>query len=570
MRRKKVEASSLVGVDRRLLHIYASRGIQKKEDLDISLNALLHFKELKGIEKATERVVEAIKKQQKIIIIGDFDADGATSTSLAVSALRTFGAENVDFLVPNRFHFGYGLSKEIVEVASQRNPDLLITVDNGISSFEGVNRANELGIDVVVTDHHLPGETLPNAYAIVNPNQQDCLFSSKAIAGVGVIFYVMASVRAKLKELNYFQRANIPTPNMGSFLDLVALGTVADVVPLDKNNRILVEQGLRRIRHGETREGIKALFENAKRDSTHLKAQDLGFAIGPRLNAAGRLDDMSLGIACLLSHSKQSAKEMAMRLDLLNQERKEIEVTMKEGAFNVISNLKLDNKNLPIGLCLYDESWHQGVIGIVAGRLKETYSRPVIVFASSEDKKELKGSARSIFGINIRDVLNDVATSDPDLIIKFGGHAMAAGLSLRPENFAKFQIAFERELTKVLNEEDCVSQILSDGPLSSTDFTLEFAKLIDTAGPWGSQFEAPIFDNYFELVNQRIVGQNHLKLTLSLEESDVLVDGIYFNVDLKKWPNHHCSRVHVAYKLDVNRYMGRENVQLMVEHIEPA
>jgi single-stranded-DNA-specific exonuclease len=551
------------------MNIYASRGITRQEDLDISLNSLLHFKELLGIEKATQRVVEAIKAQQSILIIGDFDADGATSTSLAVSALRAFGAEKVDFLVPNRFNFGYGLSPEIVEVAKTKSPDLLITVDNGISSIDGVRRANELGMDVVVTDHHLPGDEVPDAYAIVNPNQRGCAFPSKSIAGVGVIFYLMASVRASLKEAHFFEERNQAIPNMGCFLDLVALGTVADVVPLDKNNRILVEQGLRRIRQGEVRAGIKALFANAKRDRQFLKAQDLGFAVGPRLNAAGRLDDMSLGIACLLSHSEKSAKEMAMRLDLLNQERKEIEQEMKEGAFKVIANLKLDNKHLPVGLCLFDESWHQGVIGIVAGRLKETYSRPVIVFAASEDKQELKGSARSIMGINIRDVLSDVATTHPGLIIKFGGHAMAAGLSLKPENFQPFREAFEKELSKVLNEKDCVSQILSDGALSPRDFSLEFAKLIERSGPWGSQFEQPIFDNVFEMVSQRIVGQNHLKLSLRVEESDCIVDGIYFNVDLKEWPNHHCRKVHAAYKLDINRYLGRENVQLMVEHLEP-
>lgn len=569
VRRSDVNVPEILGIDKRLSKIYQFRGISQKEELDISLNGMLHFNTLKDIDKASARIAKALINDETILIIGDFDADGATSSSLAVAALRAFGAKHVDFLVPNRFAFGYGLSKEIVLEAYKSKPDLLITVDNGISSIEGVNQANELGIDVVVTDHHLAGDELPNACAIVNPNQKDCQFPSKVIAGVGVIFYVMIALRAKLKADGYFDERGIKAPNMGDFLDLVALGTVADVVPLDKNNRIMVEQGLRRIRSGKMRTGIEALFNQSKKDKTHLKAQDLGFAIGPRLNAAGRLDDMSIGISCLLNESKLDAKNQAIMLDDLNQARKEIESQMKEEAFKVIDKLQFDEKSLPLGLCLYQESWHQGVIGIVAGRLKERYSRPVIVFAPNDDKTEIKGSARSISGINIRDVLNDVSTKKPGLIPKFGGHAMAAGLSLKPNDFKAFQKAFYHELTLHMDEKDCVHQILSDGGLEANSLNLDFAKVIERAGPWGAQFEEPLFDNYFNVLTQRIVGQNHLKVTLQLEDSDIQLDGIYFNIDADIWPNERISRVHAAYKLDVNRYMGREKVQLMIEHLEP-
>lgn len=550
-----------------LQRIYALRNVTDSKQLDKTFKSLLPFDTLKGIDKACQRLLQALHAQQNILIIGDFDADGATSTALAVSALRVFGAENVSYLVPNRFAYGYGLSTEIVDVAKQAAPDLIITVDNGIASIDGVRHANELGIDVLVTDHHLPGEELPKACAIVNPNQPECDFSSKSIAGVGVIFYLMLALRRHLDNNGWFAAREEPLPNMGQFLDLVALGTVADVVALDQNNRILVEQGLVRIRQKKARPGILALIEVARRQADSLQASDLGFALGPRLNAAGRLDDMSLGIECLLSADLYKARELSQQLDDLNQERRRIEADMKDQARELLEKLTVKhNSELPLGVCLFDESWHQGVIGILAGRLKDRYHRPTIIF-SLGDGGELKGSARSVNGLNIRDVLAAVDKDYQGLIIKFGGHAMAAGLSIRRDKFIDFQQAFVREVARHIDISMCSGDLYSDCSLTADDLTLGLAQILRESGPWGSYFPEPKFDNLFEILDQRIVGQNHLKLTLALASGSAPVDAIFFNVDLEKWPNFRCKHIHALYKLDINTYQGVSKLQLMIESI---
>lgn len=553
-----------------LRRIFATRGITDEQQLDKQLQTLLPFNTLKGSKEACLRLEQALRLQQRILIIGDFDADGATSTALAVTALQAMGAKFVEYLVPNRFEFGYGLTPAIVDVASTWKPQLIITVDNGIASFEGVEHANQLGIDVLITDHHLPAETVPKACAIVNPNQAGCSFPSKSIAGVGVIFYVMLALRRHLIEINWFDEINIPAPNMAHFLDLVALGTVADVVGLDQNNRIMVNQGMARIRQGLCREGIKALIEIAGRTCSRLREADLGFAVAPRLNAAGRLDDMALGIECLLARDRQQALNYAQQLDELNQERKQIEMEMKEQAVQALEQCSLNvehNHALPIALCLYDKTWHQGVIGILAGRMKERFHRPVIAFALVNGN-ELKGSARSVPNLNIRDVLAAIDKDHPGLITKFGGHAMAAGLSMNLESLEPFRNALILEVSKHLQLAQCEGELWTDGPLLPQEMNLETAELIQQAGPWGQQFAEPVFDNVFEILDQRLVGQNHLKLTLVPEQGGTQVEAIAFNIDLKLWPNHRAKLVHVAYKLDINFYQGRTRLQLMIQAMQ--
>ncbi len=551
-----------------LQKIFANRGLMQPEQIERSLKDLIPFDNLKGIEQAVELLFATIKQQQRILVVGDFDADGATSTTLALTILRAFGVNDVHYLVPNRFEYGYGLTPEIVDVAIQLKPELIITVDNGISSWQGVAHAKANGIKVLVTDHHLPGQQLPDADAIVNPNQPGDEFPSKNLAGVGVIYYVMLALRSHLRSQNWFQQNNIQEPNMGDFLDLVALGTYADVVPLDKNNRILVYQGLQRIRAGLCRPGITALLEVSNRNPKTIIATDLGFALGPRLNAAGRLDDMSLGIECLLAGDIVAAREMAQILNNLNQERRFIEAEMQEQALQALKKLHLDeSKELPIGLCIYDPDWHQGVIGILASRIKDRLHRPVIAFAKVSDD-EVKGSARSVPGIHIRDILDAIASRHPELISKFGGHAMAAGLSLELKNYAAFSQAFDEEVRRHLKQEDLFQRIYSDGELESKDLSLELAELIREAGPWGQAFPEPIFDGVFNIMDQRLVGSKHLKLTLHKDAK--LVDAIAFNVNIKEWPNHRCKTLNIAYRLDVNEFRGARNLQLILEHLEPV
>ncbi len=549
-----------------LTRLYAARGVNSLADLDKRLKALLPYTLFKGMPEAVAVLVEALHDQKPILVVGDFDADGATASSVAVLGLRALGAVAVDYLVPNRFEFGYGLTPEIVEVALTRKPAVLVTVDNGISSIEGVAAAKAAGLKVVVTDHHLPAEQLPAADAIVNPSQPGCTFPSKAIAGVGVIFYVMLALRAALREQGWFN-ATRPEPNLGELLDLVALGTVADVVPLDANNRILVHQGLARIRAGRCRPGIRALLEVAGRPAQRLVSTDLGFIVGPRLNAAGRLDDMSLGIECLLTDSEQLAQDIARELDALNRDRKSIERDMQQQALTTLAAMDLQDSALPYGLCLFGPDWHQGVIGILASRLKDKYHRPVIAFADA-GKGDLKGSARSVPGLHIRDALDAVAAHNPGLISKFGGHAMAAGLSLSQDNLQAFQAAFDAEVRRQLTADDLTGRLLSDGELDQGEFNLDMASQLREAGPWGQHFPEPGFHGEFLLIQQRLVGERHLKMVVQLPGASDVLDAIAFNIDPKAWPNPGVQRVLLAYTLDINEFRGRQSLQLMVRHLQ--
>ena len=546
--------------------IYRGRNIANMDDLENGLKGLTHFNVLKGMPQAAQILANTVVQNKRIIIVGDFDADGATSTSVCILALRAMGYHNVDFLVPNRFDFGYGLSVPIVDEAAKQGAEVIVTVDNGISCIDGVTHAKSLGMQVVVTDHHLPGDVLPPADAIVNPNQPGCEFPSKNLAGVGVAFYIMLALKAELQQQGHFEKAGLAPPNLASLLDIVAVGTVADVVVLDKNNRILVHQGLQRIRAGKCRPGIKALVEVANRDCAHLTSTDLGFVVGPRLNAAGRLDDMSQGIACLLEDETIQARMIAAELDALNKERREIETGMKAQAETVLEQMALDEGDMPSALVVYREDFHQGVIGIVAGRLKEKYLKPVIAFAHQDDEI-IKGSARSIPGVHIRDVLDEVNTRYPGVIEKFGGHAMAAGLSLPVAKLQEFEQAFVDIARAHMAKLDGNHALLSDGDLSSKELCLPFAHLLRQAGPFGQGFESPLFDGEFALLDQRLVGQKHLKMVLKSDGANE-VDAIAFNVDLKSWPNAMVKRVHIAYRLDINVFRGQETVQLIVEQIE--
>ncbi|MFC3116771.1 single-stranded-DNA-specific exonuclease RecJ [Cellvibrio fontiphilus] len=553
-----------------LQRIYAARGVLGANELQYSL-ANLHKPTFKGLAEAVSILADAVVAQARILVVGDFDADGATSSALAVLALKAFGLPDVDFLVPNRFEYGYGLTPEIVAVAAAQQPDIIITVDNGISSVDGVSVARDLGIAVIVTDHHLPGTQLPDADAIVNPNQPGCEFPSKNLAGVGVIFYVMNALRAELRQMGWFEESGIPEPNMAGFLDLVALGTVADVVPLDYNNRILVAQGLQRIRAGVCRPGIKAMLEVSGKQANKLVASDFSFALGPRLNAAGRLDDMSLGIQCLMCESENLAREMAAQLDELNRDRKAIETGMQQEAMTMLQKILHDDADkLPWGLCLFDETWHQGVIGILASRIKDKYHRPTIVFADVGDG-QIKGSARSVPGFHIRDALDAVAARHPHLLQKFGGHAMAAGMSLLREHFDEFARAFDAEVRRQLKDEDLQAVVVSDGELQSQEFSIQLASQLRDAGPWGQHFPEPVFDGEFYLLQQKLVGANHLKMTLAIDaQGQQLIDAIAFNVDTTFWPNQELKKIRVAFKLDINEFRGKTNLQLLVDHLEPV
>jgi single-stranded-DNA-specific exonuclease len=551
-----------------LRRIYAARGIASSHEVEHALENLLSYHALKNIDKAAILLAQALADQQRILIIGDFDADGATSTALAVKVLRCFGAQQVDYLVPNRFTYGYGLTPEIVTVAAERQPHWIITVDNGISSLAGVITAKALGIKVFITDHHLPGAQLPAAEVIVNPNQPDDKFPSKNLAGVGVIFYVMLALRSHLRALDWFAHNGIAEPNMAHFLDLVALGTVADVVTLDQNNRILVQQGLRCLRAGKTRPGMQALLEVAGRNPQQLVASDLAFAVAPRLNAAGRLEDMSLGIECLLSEDSHQAKAMALQLDALNRERQVIEAEMQQQAHVALAKLRLENE-LPLGVCLYEPDWHQGVIGIVAGRIKEKLHRPVIAFAKVSDT-ELKGSARSVPGLHMRDVLDRVAARYPALLQRFGGHAAAAGLTLNHEHYPQFCRVFDEEVRQLLRIEDLQDRVHSDGELTIAEFSIEIARILREATPWGQGFPEPLFDGVFEVVQQRLLGQHHLKMTLRIKGAEQPIEAIAFNINNEIWPNHRCCTVKAAYRLDINEFRGLQKVQLIIEHLEPV
>ncbi|EFN3435138.1 single-stranded-DNA-specific exonuclease RecJ [Salmonella enterica subsp. enterica serovar Java] len=551
-----------------LRRLYASRGVRSAHELERSVKGMLPWQQLSGIDNAVEILYNAFREGIRIIVVGDFDADGATSTALSVLGMRALGCDNISYLVPNRFEDGYGLSPEVVDQAKARGAQLIVTVDNGISSHAGVAHAKTLGIPVIVTDHHLPGDTLPDADAIINPNLRDCEFPSKSLAGVGVAFYLMLALRTFLRDKGWFDERGIAPPNLAELLDLVALGTVADVVPLDANNRILTWQGLSRIRAGKCRPGIKALLEISNRDPQQLAASDLGFALGPRLNAAGRLDDMSVGVALLLCDNLGEARVLASELDALNQTRKEIEQGMQAEALILCEKLERSSETLPGGLAMYHPEWHQGVLGILASRIKERFHRPVIAFAPAGDGT-LKGSGRSIQGLHMRDALERLDTLYPDLMIKFGGHAMAAGLSLEEHKFEQFQQRFGELVTEWLDPALLQGEVISDGPLSAAEMSMEVAQLLRDAGPWGQMFPEPLFDGRFRLLQQRLVGERHLKVMVEPVGGGPLLDGIAFNIDTTCWPDNGVREVELAYKLDINEFRGNRSLQIIIDDIWP-
>lgn len=545
---------ALSGIDTVLGRLYASRGVLSASELDYSLSQLLPVSSLPGIDDAVKLLLQ--HRHGKITIIGDFDADGATSTALVIRCLREFGMPNVDYLVPNRFDFGYGLTPEIVRVAAERSPDLLLTVDNGVSSIEGVQAAHSLGMKVLITDHHLPGKELPAADAMINPNLPGSRFGSPHLAGVGVAFYLMAATGRALEEEGNRGMAKAPA----QYLDLVALGTVADVVSLDHNNRILVHQGLRRIRAGKAVAGIRALYRQAGRSCERAISTDLGFVVGPRLNAAGRLEDMSIGIECLLTDDEHSAASLAETLDLINRERKEIEGQMRLEAFAYVD--ALDEAQLPACVCLYDDKWHQGIVGLIASRVRERCDRPVIAFAE-DSGGQLKGSARSVAGVHIRDLLEAVSSAYPRLIDKFGGHAMAAGLSLDKKNFTEFAKLAEKKMRQLYPAADFSGSIVTDGALPATSLNLPFARSLRDAGPWGAGFPEPLFNGHFSLQEIRTVAEHHIKLKVRPADGGEAIDAIAFN---QAGPVYR-GTVSMAYRLDVNEYRGVESPQLVVEQI---
>lgn len=550
-----------------LQRIYAARSLRAEVELDRSVKQLPSPWLLSGMENMAAQLEAAIRDDRHLLIVGDYDADGATASAVAVLGLRLLGAKQVSYLVPNRFRDGYGLTPAIARQAAERRPDVLITVDNGIASLEGVAEAQALGMKVLVTDHHLPGAELPGADAIVNPNLPGDGFPSKALAGVGVMFYVLLALRQRLRESGWFAQSGLPEPNLGQLLDLVALGTVADVVNLDHVNRILVHQGLQRIRSEQAHPGILALLEAAGRKPRLATAADLGFFAGPRLNAAGRLDDMTLGIECLLSDSLQDARSRAVTLDGLNRERREIEEQMKMDALAWLENLEQPEQGRA-ALCLFEEDWHQGVVGLVASRIKDRVHRPVIAFApADEGSSELKGSARSIPGVHIRDVLSDIATRHPHLLRRFGGHAMAAGLSLDRAHFEEFARAFDAEVATHLVSLDLEQAVQSDGGLEEHELDLDMAELLRQGGPWGQGFPEPLFDGDFEVVQSRVVGERHVKLVLRVPQGGRVLDAIAFGVDDPAgWLD--CRRLRAAYRLEVNEYRDARNLQLRIEYME--
>jgi single-stranded-DNA-specific exonuclease len=543
-----------------LQRAYAARGVCHGSELALGLDRLVPVGTLDSIEAAVRLILE--HRERRILVVGDFDADGATSTALIVRCQRSWGFASVDFLVPNRFEFGYGLTPEIVGLAALRAPSLIITVDNGISSIAGVAAARARGIQVLVTDHLLPGAELPAADVVVNPNVPGSQFASRALAGVGVAFYVMAAVRRELDT-----RGTIVMPPVTDFLDLVALGTVADLVPLDVNNRVLVSQGIRRIRAGRAVPGIRALLSLGGRSAANLTAADLGFSVGPRLNAAGRLDDMSIGIRCLISDSETEALTLATRLDQLNVERREIEARMQGDALAAVKALREPDGPVRHGVCLFDANWHQGVVGLVASRIKDRVRRPVIAFARAGDG-QLRGSARSVAGIHIRDVLDRIAARNPELISRFGGHAMAAGLSLEEQHLDAFALAFDEEVARWGDASRGANRVETDGELAADEIALETAHALREGGPWGQAFPEPCFDGIFAVRNARVIGDKHLKMWVTTADQSRSFDAIAFNFksadESRPIPD---GDVRLVYRLDINEYKGERRLQLLVDHV---
>ncbi|HSM29225.1 MAG TPA: single-stranded-DNA-specific exonuclease RecJ [Woeseiaceae bacterium] len=549
--------AALAELDPISARLFAARGVSDPVQLDYALSRLAPVSLLENVDAAVDLLIA--KRGARIIVVGDFDVDGATSAALVLRCLREFGFTDVDYLVPNRFEFGYGLTPEIVRVAARGSPGLLVTVDNGISSLTGVEEASRLGIPVLVTDHHLPGSELPDAAVIVNPNLPGSRFPSRNLAGVGVAFYLLAALGRRLEREGQKGAARVPS----RYLDLVALGTVADVVPLDHNNRVLVDQGLRRIRAGKTVPGIAALLRQSGRQLARTVSTDLGFVAGPRINAAGRLEDISIGIECLLTDDMSTALQYAAILDQINGERREIESTMREQAFAYVE--EMDARNLPACVCVYDEAWHQGVVGLIASRVKERCHRPSIAFARESDTL-LKGSARSIQGVHVRDLLEAVHATDPDVIVKFGGHAMAAGLTIAESRYNTFRRLVAEQLERLYPCADFSGAIVSDGVLPDRVLNLDFARRLREAGPWGAGFPEPVWSGDFEVVEQRTVGEKHLKLRVRPAAGGAVVDAIAFNQAGPAWRGV----VQLAYRLDVNEYRGFESAQLVVEQIAPV
>ncbi len=548
-----------------LKRVLSARGLASLEAFDFSLSRLLPYAQMPGIEAAMDALEQAFLNDSHIVIIGDYDADGATSTALLIKAFKMFGFERVDYMVPDRFRFGYGLTPEIVESAVQAHqPDLIITVDNGIASVAGVEVAKDHNIEVIITDHHLPGATLPAAAAIVNPNLADSNFPSRSLAGVGVAFYVAASLRRRLADNGHFGYGKMP--RLAELLDLVAVGTVADIVPLDDNNRILVEQGLRRIRSGKCSPGIKALLSVSRRPLRKVSTSDLGFAVAPRINAAGRLEDMSTGIACLLADKMGDAMRLAARLDEINHRRRRVEKDMEEQALLLMEQVLVDESQVPTAICLYGEDWHEGVIGLLASRLKERFHRPSAVFTKAADGA-FKGSVRSVPGVHIRDLLERISIRAPDLVTRFGGHAMAAGLALDADNFEQFKALFEEEVAQAVDDDILECRLFSDGALEPEEFSFENAVELRTAAPWGPSFPEPVFDGVFEIKESRVVGERHLQLTLRPDGSDMDVRGILYN--MHKYPvAPDMSKVRIAYLLTPDEYNGRRAPMLNIRYIE--
>jgi single-stranded-DNA-specific exonuclease len=540
--------------------LYAARGVTDPAQLSLRLADLLPAQSLKGLDTALSRLDHAIDHQQSILIVGDFDADGATSTALMMLALRDMGAQ-VDFLVPDRFKYGYGLTPEIVALAlSEGQPHLIITVDNGISSHAGVDAAHQAGVDVIITDHHLTTKHPPAACAVVNPNQPDCPFASKALAGVGVAFYVLAALATKRRQ------AGKPSSKLTDYLDLVALGTVADVAPLDSNNRILVANGLERMRRRQCRAGILALLEVAKREPERLSAQDLGFVLGPRINAAGRMEHMRIGIECLLATTMEEAKPLAQRLDQLNRERRQVEQDMRQDAMQLLLGYPMfEQATLPHSIVLYEKTWHQGVIGIVAGRLKEQFHRPSIVFAPSDESAQvLKGSARSIAGVHIRDAIERVAETRSGLITHFGGHAAAAGLTLPTAHLDEFRHLLDQVIAE--HDAELFEPItLTDGELSLAQLNVDFAQALADQGPWGQAFPPPIFEGRFVVLEHRWLQDKHLKLTLRHPQGGAWIDAIWFNADAQQFGD--AKHVHIVYQLEINHFRGELRLQCMIQQL---
>jgi len=564
--RREAGPAPLSGLPEWLARVYAARRVTRDGELDYALKGLARPDDLSGLAEALDILQEAVMADARITFVGDFDADGATSCALGVSALRQMGASQVDYLVPNRFDFGYGLSPEIVGVAAANSePDVLITVDNGIGSHAGVLAAQELGITTIVTDHHLPGESLPQADAIVNPNNPGDTFASKSLAGVGVIFYVMMALRSRLRQMGWFDQDDVEEPNLAGYLDLVAVGTVADMVTLDRNNRILVAQGLARIRSGRTRPGIQALLEIAGRDPANLGSRDLGFSVAPRLNAAGRLEDMTVGIECLLTDDMDYARRLAGQLDEINKKRREMQSDMVQQAEAVVAGMALDA--VPDGIALYDDSWHQGLVGLIASRVTELTGRPAIAFAPAGDD-ELKGSARSVAGVHIRDVLAAIDVENEDVIERFGGHAMAAGLTIRPDQLETFQHLFGEYVRRFADGElDRTRVVYSDGPLAEGDITVDNARLLLEHGPWGQGFPEPLFDDRFEVLERRTVGSGFIRYRLRQPGGRKIFTGICFKPPESEAARDPAAEIHAAYRLSLNDYNGKQSAQLVIEHV---